>query len=686
MSWTYDSGNSRVSASGGSKTSPNKISDAAITVYNADNTKAKVQYAADGSTVVYCEIIGVEIVLASGSWTKIDNDIEFTMKGSTHFSWKEESSSGANDGGSLIYGERCKVYVNTDVLYHEGNSEVDMTTGCSFVCERDDYGNNPTIILNSSQRHDIITDPGRALADVDVQGISIHKIGGATPSFKWYMGYARNVTNLKNMSIDSDGEVFQLINVTVYSPTVKSYSIASNAASGDNRVTNVVDVEYIWSSDTEFNGNIRSALYTIKNPIWTGSGHWDGTVNWTSVNVADYPRFWIVYQNDVTVLDASNSNTITGTSVRFDRANVGTVNYTTVDSHAAYYNETTDSNGLVSKDLLDAYCLVSDGTNEYTDIDRYKWSMQVRDYDYLYPSQYVYEDRVYDSVTGTGKKHDYVFVVADDGVTLTETEANNLTDADDLSELYDIYKAQWVGGSFWDDSNKIDVSGKSLSVSDEITLSTTSDLLEISGSQISIKTNSVLDISTKFNGIIADKITFDDVSIGDDMILEGDIYLDNASDMDGVTITGDLYINTGANSTLDFSGVTISGKVFNSDTLHTLTINATNGSSLTADDPGSGNGQVDIKRPVTLKVKVLDVSSNPIQGARVYLDDGTTVLMNEITDSSGIASVGYNYIQDTAVTGRARKASSLPYYKTAPISGTITSNGLDVSVIMVKDT
>lgn len=62
------------------------------------------------------------------------------------------------------------------------------------------------------------------------------------------------------------------------------------------------------------------------------------------------------------------------------------------------------------------------------------------------------------------------------------------------------------------------------------------------------------------------------------------------------------------------------------------------------------------------------------------------VILDGLTNVSGInQTTSFNYTSDLAVTGRARKGTSSTYYKTAPISGTITSSGLDTTVFMIKD-
>jgi hypothetical protein len=63
----------------------------------------------------------------------------------------------------------------------------------------------------------------------------------------------------------------------------------------------------------------------------------------------------------------------------------------------------------------------------------------------------------------------------------------------------------------------------------------------------------------------------------------------------------------------------------------------------------------------------------------------TFVVINKETDSSGNASASYSWSSDQPVSGRVRYAAS-PYYKTAPIAGTIGStSGLSVTVQMIPD-
>lgn len=61
------------------------------------------------------------------------------------------------------------------------------------------------------------------------------------------------------------------------------------------------------------------------------------------------------------------------------------------------------------------------------------------------------------------------------------------------------------------------------------------------------------------------------------------------------------------------------------------------------------------------------------------------VVLDGSTDVSGVLTDDFSYTNALAVTGRVRKGTSAPYYKTAPISGTITSSGLALTAYMVKD-
>jgi len=98
--------------------------------------------------------------------------------------------------------------------------------------------------------------------------------------------------------------------------------------------------------------------------------------------------------------------------------------------------------------------------------------------------------------------------------------------------------------------------------------------------------------------------------------------------------------------------------------------------------------------PVTVRVTCLDASTgDPVVGARAYLlatggglyADGTVVL-NAISDADGIAEdTAFAYLGTQSVIGKARKGTASPYYKSTTVAGTVTADGLDVTVYMVAD-
>lgn len=170
--------------------------------------------------------------------------------------------------------------------------------------------------------------------------------------------------------------------------------------------------------------------------------------------------------------------------------------------------------------------------------------------------------------------------------------------------------------------------------------------------------------------------------------IRGDARLLKETNLSNLTITGNLYVQTGLNSVLQFSNVTVQGLVFNDDAAHTLTINATNGSSLTAGDAGTAVGQTDVQNNVTVAVTVLDGTSNAaVQGAHVYLykTSDKSQLLSDATDANGQVSITHNHSADVDFAGWVRKMdlSGVDYNQT-DLNGNITSNGFSTTVKMSR--
>lgn len=64
----------------------------------------------------------------------------------------------------------------------------------------------------------------------------------------------------------------------------------------------------------------------------------------------------------------------------------------------------------------------------------------------------------------------------------------------------------------------------------------------------------------------------------------------------------------------------------------------------------------------------------------------TCAILSGLTNASGILqTTSFNYTSSQPVTGRVRKATTGTKYKTGAITGTITSNGLDTTVLLIAD-
>lgn len=132
------------------------------------------------------------------------------------------------------------------------------------------------------------------------------------------------------------------------------------------------------------------------------------------------------------------------------------------------------------------------------------------------------------------------------------------------------------------------------------------------------------------------------------------------------------------------------------DTGITLTINVGSGYS-TPSVYNTGLGTVNVvSGQVTLTIEVVDINTGlPIADlARVYvltdaggsLAEDVVIIDAELTDGVGIVTDTRSYSTSQPVKGRVRKASETPFYKTAPIAGTIdNASGLSLTIQMIPD-
>jgi len=120
----------------------------------------------------------------------------------------------------------------------------------------------------------------------------------------------------------------------------------------------------------------------------------------------------------------------------------------------------------------------------------------------------------------------------------------------------------------------------------------------------------------------------------------------------------------------------------------TLTWTNSNGANASIGSTTS-SGTIVFTEDVTVSVTCLDATDGtPIEDALVYVVDSSAgVVINTLTNPSGIATGTFGYISDDVISSvsKVRKGTASPYYKTSPITGTIKSTGLTTTILMIGD-
>mgnify|MGYP000845257860 FL=1 len=151
------------------------------------------------------------------------------------------------------------------------------------------------------------------------------------------------------------------------------------------------------------------------------------------------------------------------------------------------------------------------------------------------------------------------------------------------------------------------------------------------------------------------------------------------------TFTGNTFTGYGA-------GGTNSAAIYNNSG-GAVTLNIAGGGGTPTVRNGAG-ASTTVVNAVSVRVTSRDAATNsPIVGARVYLVADTggpatagDVILSGVTNGSGVVeNTGFAFLGNQPVTGRVRKSTSPILYKTAPLSGTITANGLEITAFQVQD-
>jgi hypothetical protein len=84
----------------------------------------------------------------------------------------------------------------------------------------------------------------------------------------------------------------------------------------------------------------------------------------------------------------------------------------------------------------------------------------------------------------------------------------------------------------------------------------------------------------------------------------------------------------------------------------------------------------------TYTYAITGAPASPATGSPI----STSVILDGLTNASGIVQdTSFSYTSDQPVEGKVRKGTNSPRYKTAPLSGTIDSNGFSATAFLVPD-
>jgi hypothetical protein len=437
----------------------------------------------------------------------------------------------------------------------------------------------------------------------------------------------------------SNNQVFACSASYYWYPLQSGSLTVTNAFGRDNDYAAIVSSV---SSDTNQTLTFVDADFDTFTFSWIGSGG-------TNLRVRED------YNYVPTVLDQATQNPITSGRVYIENL-AGT----------QIHNEALDGNGQVGELILRAgqYRRATGSTRT----DETPHTIKVRCYGYL--SQEFPVDIDARTVTNLSQIINN-FVVANEstagaytGIAVNGSSDDNCNFRSYIQEIYD-YIQWWSTQS----ANMQYVVPMTSADGNTFILAQNWDLI-CDGGDITSGTGKSLNFSG--TGILQlDGNTADNVNV-----VSGDVHLESATNLSGMNISDDLRIDTGANSTLSFTNMDVGGNVWNDSASNTLTINASS-SSLTAGDPGTGNGQTNIVTSVTITIDGL------ITGSRVRVErqsDGG--LITQGVESSGSYTDTYGGSTPLSVYVKVRLAGYIPIKAPA----TITSTGLSFTAAQVVDT
>jgi hypothetical protein len=261
-------------------------------------------------------------------------------------------------------------------------------------------------------------------------------------------------------------------------------------------------------------------------------------------------------------------------------------------------------------------------------------------------------------------------VAAYTGITINHTtDTITISEAHTWAEIYDYCQNEAY------DSPQKDFPGGILRTSDGQNYICEYDL---------VVNNVVLNGQNKLVSMASGKtLTLQSAGRADDLaVTSGNVNWATATTMDNFDVSDTLYFTE--NVTIDVTDSQI-GTV-DTEAGETVVLNLLGDSSVTTNNDPTN---ITINNSVILQITVKDKDDLPIETAQcaIFKTSDGTQLMNEDSNSSGIASESYNYLSDTDIYYRVRKSSpgDTRYVSVGGV-GTITSGGFAVTVVLREDT
>jgi hypothetical protein len=412
--WSYSVG--VLTSTGATEASPDSLLAGIAIVQAADATRGYVNNK-------FGKITNVRIDISNSSWIKYDDDSTIEFAGTTFQNFANETSNGANNGGSLIMGYRSVLIKNTTTVQY-WNPSNPCGIGGNFIALRSASGINPLVIQQSTVRTDFPSfDPYSVTPNrVDIGGLTIRFSGS---SHKIYFGLARNLVKAENVNFEKIGSLGETQSA---STNYQSFAFPVAQHDGDTFINTSNFYNTKWG--TQQTGTISFGLATVRqgnyfnyDPIFP-TATWNGT--YAGSNFGSDNRYAKAsYSHNPTF--KTGATAISGVNTKWiGERYFGTYNYTLSSlSESLDKSATSDANGKVSTYLLSALRGRESGVLQTS--NKYRWTFKARKYNYKTSTENVWSAKTFLPDGQNGPLTEEIQMLEVNNLTLTEAQALALT-------------------------------------------------------------------------------------------------------------------------------------------------------------------------------------------------------------------------------------------------------------------